>query len=370
MKKIYAQKPLNLSDLQNSTDSPGFFSINQLQVKIPTLRGVVNAVEGVSFSLEKGKALGIVGESGCGKSILCKSILGLLPKGALVSNESKIVFKGQVLNHLSNNELNKIRGREIAMVFQDPMTSLNPVMTIGKQIAEPLVHHLGMGIKNAMKKSEELMESVGIPEPLMRLKQYPHQLSGGLRQRVAIAMALSCKPKLLIADEPTTALDVTVQAGILDLLDRLRREKNMAIILVTHDLGVAAARCQDIAVMYAGKLVEMAATKALFSHMKMPYTRALFDSLPRLDNPVHSTLDTINGQPPNLIFPSKGCCFAPRCTHSAKICYEKDPPLSSKDKTPHMSACWHPLKNAKNDAKIGIDNIPPLLTKNAKRGYK
>jgi len=361
LNKLSAQKPPGLPDAQ---DLPGFFSIDQLRVKIHTLRGVVHAVQGVSFSLKKGKAIGIVGESGCGKSILCRSILGLLPKGARVSNESKIVFKGRTLNHLSNNELNTVRGREIGMVFQDPMTALNPVMTIGKQIAEPLVHHLGMRYGNAMEKSEELMESVGIPEPLMRLKQYPHQLSGGLRQRVAIAIALSCKPKLLIADEPTTALDVTVQAGILDLLDRLRKEKNMAVILVTHDLGVAAARCQDIAVMYAGRIVEKASTKALFSHMKMPYTRALFDSLPRLENPVHSTLSTIKGRPPNLIFPSDGCCFAPRCTHSTRTCHGKAPPLSSKDADPHLSACWHPLKKGKKH----LDNITPFLKKKSAGG--
>lgn len=330
-------------------------SIDQLQVLIPTLRGVVHAVDGVSFSLEKGQTLGIVGESGCGKSILCRSILGLLPQGAVFSKDSKIVFNGRILNRLSNKELNKIRGRDIAMIFQDPMTALNPVMTIGKQIAEPLVHHLGMSVKNALKKSRELMESVGIPKPLMRIKQYPHQLSGGLRQRVAIAMALSCRPKLLIADEPTTALDVTVQAGILDLLDQLRKEKNMAIILITHDLGVAAARCQDIAVMYSGKLVEMAPVKALFSHMEMPYTRALFDSLPRMENPVHSALNTINGQPPSLTSLPKGCSFAPRCTYSADRCFEKEPTLSSKENKAHRSACWYPLTYANK----GDEHIEP-----------
>jgi len=229
------------------------------------------------------------------------------------------------------------------MVFQDPMTALNPVMTIGRQIAEPLVHHLGMRCKPALKKSVELMTSVGIPRPRMRINQYPHQLSGGLRQRVAIAIALSCNPKLLIADEPTTALDVTVQAGILDLLDQLRKEKNMAVILVTHDLGVAAQRCQDIAVMYAGKLVETAPATSLFSQMKMPYTQALFESLPRLENPVHSILDTINGQPPNLMSQPMGCGFAPRCTYRRNRCREKEPALWPKDGTPHRAACWYPL---------------------------
>ncbi len=347
----------------DAKESP-LLSIDQLQVLIPTPRGAVHAVDNVSFSLEKGKTLGLVGESGCGKSILCRSITGLLPKGAVVSNHSKIVFKDQILNQLSNHALNKIRGREIAMVFQDPMTALNPVMTIGRQMAESLVHHMGMNLKNALEKSVELMAAAGIPKPLMRLKQYPHQLSGGLRQRVVIAMALSCNPKLLIADEPTTALDVTVQAGILDLLDQLRREKNMAIILITHDLGVAAARCQEIAVMYAGKLVETASAKALFSHMKMPYTRALFDSLPRLENPVHSTLKTIDGQPPSLICPPGGCRFAPRCPSSASLCYEKEPPLSSKDNSPHRSACWYPLTSANN----GFENlIKPIEQKSLHR---
>jgi len=324
------------------TSAP-LLSIDQLQVKIPPPRGTVHAVDGVSLSVEKGKILGLVGESGCGKSMLCKSILGLLPKGAVLSKASKIIFNGQILNELPDKELNKIRGKRIAMVFQDPMTALNPVMKIGRQISEPLVHHLGMGFKDALEKSVELMASTGIPRPLMRLNQYPHQLSGGLRQRVVIAMALACKPQLLIADEPTTALDVTVQAEILELLDRLRKEQNMAIILITHDLNVATARCQDIAVMYGGKLVETASAQALFSVMKMPYTRALFESSPRLENPVHSKLNAIEGRPPSLISPPKGCRFAPRCAYAAKRCYEKEPELSSSDDKTHRAACWYPL---------------------------
>ncbi|MDD9301710.1 MAG: ABC transporter ATP-binding protein [Desulfobacter sp.] len=317
--------------------------IDQLRVKIPTPRGVVHAVDRVSLSVEKGKILGLVGESGCGKSILCKSILGLLPKGAVISEKSKIMFKGNVLNTLPENELNKIRGRQVAMVFQDPMTALNPVMKIGRQIAEPLVHHLGMGRKKALKKSVELMALAGIPKPGMRLDQYPHQLSGGLCQRVVIAMALACNPQLLIADEPTTALDVTVQAEILDLLDRLGKEQNMAVILVTHDLSVATARCQDIAVMYGGKLVETAPAKTFFSRMKMPYTRALFESLPRLENPVHSKLNPIDGRPPNLISPPRGCCFAPRCACAAQLCHEKKPPFLCGDDKAYKTACWYPL---------------------------
>lgn len=323
--------------------------MDQLRVYIPTARGVVHAVDGVSFSLERGKTLGIVGESGCGKSILCKSIPGLLPKGTLVSKDSKIVFNGRQLNRCTNRELNKIRGRDIAMIFQDPMTALNPVMTIGRQIAEPLMHHLGMTYKDALKQAVELMASTGIAKPETRLSQYPHQLSGGLRQRVVIAMALSCNPKLLIADEPTTALDVTVQAEILDLLNHFRKVKNMAMILITHDLGLAAARCQDIAVMYAGKFVETAPANSLFSRIKMPYTRALFDSLPQMENPVHTTLNTINGQPPNLILPLKGCCFAPRCAYGTKKCYEKTPILYPKNSKTHRWACWHPLISDQKD---------------------
>ncbi len=353
MKKTaqYLSGLANLPDSPNSPNSSVLLSIEQLKVKIPTAHGPLHAVDGVTFSLEKGKTLGIVGESGCGKTMLCRSILGILPRDAVLSDTSKIVFNGRILNHLSNNELNIIRGRDIAMIFQDPMTALNPVMTIGKQIAEPLVHHLGMRLKDALKESVELMAAAGIPKPLTRLNQYPHQLSGGLRQRVVIAMALACKPKLLIADEPTTALDVTVQAGILDLLDQLRKERNMAIILITHDLSVATARCQDIAVMYGGKLVETASAKSLFSHMKMPYTRALFESSPRLENPVHSTLNAINGQPPNLHSPSKGCSFAPRCAYGTKRCYEKEPRLSSADNKNHMAACWYPLTLSSNGLK-------------------
>lgn len=329
-----------MKPVRNVESSP-FLFLDRLQVRIPTIRGPVHALNKISFSLEKGRALGIVGESGCGKSILCKSILGLLPKGAVISGQSRIIFEGQVLNRLPERVLKTIRGKEIAMVFQDSMGSLNPVMTVGRQIAEPLVHHLGMGIKEALARARELMALTGIPQA--RLGQYPHQLSGGLRQRAAIAAALSCGPKLLIADEPTTALDVTVQAGILDLLNHLRREKSMAMILVTHDLGVAAENCQDIAVMYAGRLVETAPAKLLFSRMKMPYTRMLLDSLPRLDNPVHSVLKTINGQPPDLVSPGKGCAFAPRCPLVRTLCRREEPPLFSEQGSSHRWACWYPL---------------------------
>ncbi len=334
-------------------------SVDQLGVDIPSRQGLVHAVGGVSFCLEKGKTLGIVGESGCGKTILCRAIMNLLPKGSRISKGSRILFNGLDLTGLSPRTMNRIRGRDIGMVFQDSMTSLNPVRTVGSQIAESLVHHLGMPAGEALKQAVDLMGSSGIPRPELRCRQYPHQLSGGLRQRVAIAMALSCRPKLLIADEPTTALDVTVQAGILDLLDHLRQTRNMAMILVTHDLGVAAQRCQDIGVMYAGKLVEKASAKDLFSHMKMPYTRALFDSLPRLENPVHTTLKTIEGSPPDLVSPEKGCRFSPRCQVGTSRCRQHAPKLCAPDGCSHQVACWHPLARQRT-----TNQLPPSAALN------
>ena len=278
--------------------------VDNLEVCFASGKGRVNAVDNISFSLEKGSVLGIVGESGCGKTMVCKSIMGLLPKEAWISKNSRIFFNGGCLTGKPGKALNAIRGKEMAMVFQNPTTALNPVMTVGRQIAESLVHHLNMPYKDAVGQARELMVLVGIPNPGMRIRQYPHQLSGGLQQRVVIATALACKPKLLIADEPTTALDVTVQAGILDLLGRLCTRHQMAMILVTHDLGVAAARCRDIAVMHAGKIVEKAPVKTLFSCMKVPYTKALFNALPRLDTKLPGKVDPINGTQPCLVPPA------------------------------------------------------------------
>ncbi|MDM8538538.1 ABC transporter ATP-binding protein, partial [Desulfobacterales bacterium HSG17] len=297
-----------------------------------------------SFNLEEGKTLGLVGESGSGKSILCKSILRLLPRTAVVSKDSCIQFNGyENLERLSQKELNKLRGRKIAMIFQDPISSLNPVMKIGKQIAEPFLHHMGLNRKQARKKVIDLMKSVGIPMSEQRFYQYPHQLSGGICQRVAIAIALSCNPKLLIADEPTTALDVTVQAEILNLLGSRQFKKKMSMILVTHDLGVVAGRATEIAVMYAGKIVEQAPTIDLFTNMRMPYTRALMESIPNLDSPPHTTLTTIDGNPPDLLNPTRGCSFAPRCSHVQKRCLKAEPLLRSDSKKNHLFACWYPL---------------------------
>ncbi|MFC1505172.1 ABC transporter ATP-binding protein [Thermodesulfobacteriota bacterium] len=326
-----------------STDSGALLAVENLGLRIPTGRGVVDAVDGVSFTLDRGRTLAIVGESGCGKSMLCRTLLKLLPEKAYIPEDSRIWFNGKNIGHLPEKAFNKIRGREIAMIFQDPMSSLNPVMKVGKQIAETLTHHLKVRRKPALDKAVELLKSMGVPSPEHRAGQYPHQLSGGLRQRVAIAIALACEPKLLIADEPTTALDVTVQAEILDLLACAQAERNMAMILITHDLGVAAGRADEIAVMYAGRIVEQAPATELFRNMRMPYTRALMDSIPLLENPPHTPLKSINGRPPYLIDPPTGCRFSPRCPYAKNRCHEETPPLSNGHVKGHYYACWHPL---------------------------
>ncbi|MDP7546153.1 MAG: ABC transporter ATP-binding protein, partial [Alphaproteobacteria bacterium] len=308
-----------------------------------TDRGLVRAVDGVSFALEQGVTLGLVGESGCGKTILCRTLMGLLPPSAKISDNAKILFNDHDLRRLNEKQLREIRGREVAMIFQDPMTSLNPVMQVGAQISETLIYHLGMSRRQARARGVELLRAVGISGPERRIDQYPHQLSGGIRQRVAIAIALACEPKLLIADEPTTALDVTVQSGILDLLRAQQRERNMSMILITHDLGVVAGRTDEIAVMYAGKMVERSSTKALFGNTRMPYTQALMESIPRLGHPTHTRLKTISGQPPNLIYPPPGCRFAPRCTRAEERCREDEPLLDSDGTPNHTFACWRPV---------------------------
>jgi len=320
-------------------------SVKNLSTDIVIDQGVVRAVKEVSFNLSQGKTLGIVGESGCGKSMLCKSILRLLPKNGSISETSQINFNGQKLNTLPEKELNKIRGQGISMIFQDPMLSLNPVMKIGEQITESLIYHLKMNEEPAVEKALDLLKSVGIPNPDQRITQFPHQLSGGLRQRVAIAIALACEPKVLIADEPTTALDVTVQAEILDLLAHLQIQKNMAIILVTHDFGVAACQAHEIAVMYAGKIVEYAPAKELLTNTRMPYAKGWIDSIPRLDNPPHMRLKSIKGRPPNLMIPYTGCCFAPRCAYKNLQCRQKEPSLTPDNNDHHFFACWNPLES-------------------------
>ncbi len=318
-------------------------SIIDLKTTINTSQGVIPAVNGISIHLERGRTLAIVGESGSGKSILCKSILGLLPGQALLSRDSRILFQGRDICKMSTKELNTIRGRHMAMIFQDPLSSLNPVMTVGKQIAETLIFHEKLEKRVAMDRAEGLLKSLGIPDPGLRLHQFPHELSGGLRQRVAIAIAIACKPELLIADEPTTALDVTVQAEILELLVREQKKRDMAIILITHDLSIAAARAHHIAVMYAGKLVEQAPAANLFHNTRMPYTQALIDSIPRLETLPHTLLKSIPGQPPDPAHLPKGCSFAPRCIRAVPLCRESTPELTNMDDPDHWFACFNPL---------------------------
>ena len=305
-----------------------------------TGRGMAQAVNGVSFTLERGKTLGVVGESGSGKSVLSRSIMRLLPGTALVPGDSKVILNGRDLTKMTETELRRLRGPEMSIIFQDPMTSLNPVLSIGKQIMEVLTFHMGMKKRAARERAIELLTAVGLPQPDVRVDQYPHQLSGGMRQRVAIAIAIACEPDLLIADEPTTALDVTVQAEILDLLQRMVRERNMAMILITHDMGVVAGRCDDVAVMYAGRIVEKAPVRELFHNTRMPYTAALLSSIPKVTDPPHRKLAAIEGRPPDIINPPPGCPFAPRCKFADAACDAQVPMLEG---DVHQWACIKPL---------------------------
>ena len=315
-------------------------SVEAVSVHLPTRRGPLRAVESVDLTLMPGRTLGIVGESGSGKTMLSRAILGLLPRHARL--DGRVRFDGADLTRLEPGALRRLRGRSLAVVFQDPMTSLNPVLTIGLQIMETLREHLGMTGATARKRAAELLAAVGIAEPEQRLRQYPHQLSGGMCQRAVIAMALSCEPKLLIADEPTTALDVTIQAQILDLLAREQRRRRMAMILITHDLGVLAGRTDEVAVMYAGRVVERAPTPLLFAHMRMPYTQALLAAIPRLDAAPHAPLPTVAGRPPDPTRRIPGCAFAPRCQYAVDHCRHEAPPLSG-PQPDHRYACWLPL---------------------------
>jgi oligopeptide/dipeptide ABC transporter ATP-binding protein len=315
--------------------------VTDVRTAFRTPRGVVKAVDGVSLTLDRGRTLGIVGESGSGKSVLSRSIMGLLPKRN-VERSGSIVYDGRELTTLKPDDLRSLWGTELAMVFQDPMTSLNPVQRIGQQIGEGLRVHVGLDRKDADATALALLQSVGIPEPRRRMRQYPHELSGGMRQRVMIAIALACGPKVLFADEPTTALDVTVQAQILDLLARQQRERDMAVILVTHDLGVVASRADDVAVMYAGQIVEMATTTELFANVRMPYTEALLKSIPLLERPSHTPLQVIPGRPPDLVSPPTGCRFSPRCPYAQDRCRAEAPPLLD-DGGGHLYRCWFPV---------------------------
>ena len=315
-------------------------SVRNAQVSFSTARGPLRAVDGVSFDLHAGRTLGIVGESGSGKSVLVRSLIGLVGESSGAGVAGQVLFEGRDLRSLSPREFRSVLGTEIGIVFQDPMTSLNPVMKIGRQIGEGLRLNRGLDSKAAARRAVELLSEVGIPEPERRAQQYPHEMSGGMRQRVAIAIAIACAPKLLIADEPTTALDVTVQRQILDLLQGEQRQRGMAMILITHDLGVAAGRSDDIMVMYAGRAVETAATREIFRSPRMPYTEALLRSLPRLSDATHTRLSAIPGRPPDLARRSGGCAFGPRCLYRTERGDAEQPPLTMVGGRGY--ACFHP----------------------------
>ena len=325
---------------RTATDEP-LLVLDDLRTHFRTERGLVRAVDGVSLTLDRGESIGIVGESGSGKTVLSRSIMGLLPGSAITSGSVR--FAGQEILDLPIKQRRHLWGAEMSMVFQNPLNSLNPLMKIGKQIAEPLRLHLGMDRANARATAVELLRSVRIPEPERRLAQFPHELSGGMRQRVMIAMALACGPTLLFADEPTTALDVTVQAQILQVIEEQRRDRNMSLVLVTHDLGVVAGHTDQIAVMYGGKLVERAPTRSLFADMRMPYTKSLLKSIPKLSDPSHTRLSTITGRPPDLVHPPVGCNFAPRCPYAREKCHEEEPTLETATDPNHVFACWYPV---------------------------
>jgi peptide/nickel transport system ATP-binding protein len=321
--------------------------VDGLQTHFFTRDGIVRAVDGVSFSVAPGETLAVVGESGCGKSVTSLSILRLIasPPGRIVAG--RVVFQGRDLLGLSEDEMRAVRGNAISMIFQEPMTSLNPALTVGRQIAESLVLHRGLSQNEAMAKAVEMLRKVRMPESERRVRQYPHELSGGMRQRVMIAMALACGPKLLIADEPTTALDVTIQAQILELMRELGRETGAAIILITHDLGVVAEMAQRVVVMYAGRKVEEAPVDELFARPRHPYTRGLLGSMPHLGDSAHGEggkrLVEIPGMVPSLKDEQPGCLFAPRCPNAIPRCSQEAPPLTAHG-SGHWAACWNPVQ--------------------------
>ena len=316
-------------------------SVEDLEVRFWTGRGTIHAVNGVSFDIAPGETLGIVGESGCGKSVTSLALLGILPRaGRVVAGSAR--YEDRDLIGLSDEELRTIRGKEIAMIFQDPMTSLNPVLTIGRQIREALETHFDMGKDEAQRRAAELLDRVGIPSAKMRLKDYPHQFSGGMRQRAMIAMALACEPKLLIADEPTTALDVTIQAQILNLLRELVVERDTALILITHDLGVVAGMCERVNVMYAGMFMETGTAEQVFARPRHPYTLGLLQSVPRLDAARKTALHPIEGNPRDMLQPPQACPFQPRCRYEVDLSRQQVPPLEEIEPG-HKIACFNPV---------------------------
>ena len=343
---------MNVPDMAGPDGSPGelpLLTVNDLSVEFSGRR-IVRAVRGLSYRIGPGESLGLVGESGSGKSVSALAVLGLLPRRIGRVTGGSVVFEGRELVGLREDSLRRVRGERIAMIFQDPLSSLNPVLTIGRQITEALETHRGMGRSQARRRSVELLEMVGIPDARGRVDNYPHQFSGGMRQRAMIAMALACEPALLIADEPTTALDVTIQAQVLDLLARLRRELGMAILLITHDLGVVAGFTDRLAVMYAGRVVEAGTTQEVLADPGHPYTIGLLRSLPRLDRPRQLELTPIPGSPPDLASELSGCPFAPRCAWRLPECWSTDPGLSpvhgadngAAPGARHLAACLNP----------------------------
>jgi len=320
--------------------------VENLQVSFHTYAGEVKAVRGVDFHLDKGETLAIVGESGCGKTVTSKAIMRLLPEPmpAEIKKDSKIIFDGKNILDMNEKELRKLRGSDISMIFQDPMTSLNPTMTVGKQIAESLIIHRGMNKAEAMKEAIKMLDLVNIPNADKRAHQYPHEFSGGMRQRAMIAIALACNPKILIADEPTTALDVTIQAQIMDLIGDLQKKLGTAVMLITHDLGVVADTADRIQVMYAGQVIERGTVEEIFANPQHPYTWALLQSVPRLDTKNKDTLYALNGTPPDLVKPPIGCPFAARCEYCMQICLEEMPEVTNIEND-HQVLCWlkHPM---------------------------
>ena len=321
--------------------------IEGLKTQFYTSAGTVKAVDGITYDVKEGETVAIVGESGCGKSVSGMSILRLIPDPPGKVVEGSILFQGKDLLKLSEDEMRNVRGKDIGMVFQEPMTSLNPVLTIGRQLTETLEEHLNVTGQKAMERAVELLGLVGISEPHRRLAQYPHHLSGGMRQRVMIAMALACEPKLIIADEPTTALDVTIQAQILELMKDLTRRLGVALIVITHNLGVVARYADRVNVMYAGKIIESGTALDIYHRPRHPYTLALLKSVPRMDLPRADKLDPVEGQPPDLTRLDDGCSFRPRCGFAVKKCEQAFPPLETV-KGPHIAACWERQKVAKS----------------------
>lgn len=364
MRWLRTRHPLTFPDV-SELEGP-LLQVEDLRTAFRTPRGLVRAVDGVSFEIQRGKTLGIVGESGSGKSVLIRSVMGLLPSSG-VERSGQVRFASHEISSLPPPRLRDFWGTQIALVFQDPMTALNPVVRVGRQITESLRLRAGLDRSAARQTAITLLESVGIPEPERRLRSYPHELSGGMRQRVMIAIALACGPKLLLADEPTTGLDVTLQAQILDLLGDLQDERSMAMILVTHDMAVVAGRTDEVAVMYAGRIVEHAATDVLFSRTRMPYTEALLRSIPRLSEPSHTRLRAIPGRPPDLSVPTPACPFAERCAYVQERCRNEAPPLRTAGPG-HRFACWYPVgsEEGRGALKANLDaRLPAALALSA-----